>query len=64
MSQFSLGATAEGVVPRDPMLTPQEWDAIVAHDTAAGTVRGQGDYATLVDMSYAERAIAALVNKG
>jgi NitT/TauT family transport system substrate-binding protein len=55
---------AEGVVPRDPMLTPQEWDAIVAHDTAAGTVRGQGDYATLVDMSYAERAIAALVNKG
>lgn len=54
----------EGVVPRNPMLTPHEWDAIVAHDLAAGTVRGQGDYASLVDMSYAERAIASLANQG
>lgn len=54
----------EGVVPRNPMVTREEWDAIVAHDLAAGTVRGQGDYTTLVDMSYAERAIADMGNKG
>lgn len=50
----------EGIVPRDPMLSRQEWDAIVAHDLAAGTVRGQGDYDTLVDMSFAERAVQTL----
>lgn len=55
---------ADGVVPRNPIVTRPEWDAIVAHDLAAGTVRGQGDYDALVDMSYAERAIAALGSKG
>ncbi|MGR3249203.1 MAG: ABC transporter substrate-binding protein, partial [Paracoccus sp. (in: a-proteobacteria)] len=54
----------EGIVPRDPMLSRQEWDAIVAHDLAAGTVRGQGDYDTLVDMSFAERAVQTLRDGG
>lgn len=55
---------AEGVVPRDPLLSREEWDAIVSHDLAAGTVRGEGDYDQLVDMSFAEAAVDALANDG
>lgn len=47
----------EGIVPRDPIVTRQEWDAIVAHDLAAGTVRGKGDYDELVDMRFARKAV-------
>ena len=46
----------EGIVPRDPVITRQEWDAIVAHDLAAGTVRGKGSYDELVDMRFARNA--------
>ena len=49
---------AKGIVPRNPVLTREEWDAIVKHDLAAGTVRGDGAYDQIVDMSYAEKATA------
>ncbi|MFN3953384.1 MAG: ABC transporter substrate-binding protein [Pararhodobacter sp.] len=56
--------SAEGVVPRNPMITREEWDAIIAHDTAAGTVRGERTYDQLVDMSFAQRAIEVIANGG
>lgn len=47
---------AEGVVPRNPIVTREEWEAIVAHDLAAETIRGEGSYDELVDMSFARAA--------
>lgn len=52
----------EGVVPRNPLVTRQEWDAIMAHDLAAGTVRGEGAFEDMVDMSFAQAATDALAN--
>jgi NitT/TauT family transport system substrate-binding protein len=56
--------STNGVVPHNPMITRGEWDAIIAHDVAAGTVRGERTYEQIVDMSFAERAIEALANRG
>lgn len=49
---------AKGVVPLNPVLTREEWEAIVKHDLAAGTIRGEGSYDEIVDMSFAEKATA------
>jgi hypothetical protein len=40
------------------VLTREEWDAIVKHDLAAGTIRGEGSYDEIADMSFAEKATA------
>jgi NitT/TauT family transport system substrate-binding protein len=51
--------TAPGVVPREPMVTRQEWDAIVAHELGAGTMRQGLPFEQMVDNSLAEAAARA-----
>jgi NitT/TauT family transport system substrate-binding protein len=47
------------VVPREPMVTRQEWDAIVAHELGAGTMRQGLPFEQMVDNSLAEAAARA-----
>jgi NitT/TauT family transport system substrate-binding protein len=45
-----------GVVPRNPMISKAEWDAIVAHELGAGTMRSALPFEQIVDNGAAERA--------
>lgn len=53
-----------GFVPVTPVVTKAEWDAIVEHDTLAGTVRRPFTFEEMVDNRFAERASASLNLRG
>lgn len=53
-----------GFVPLNPIITKAEWDAIVEHDTIAGTVRRAFSFEELVDNRFAERATDAFGLRG
>lgn len=44
------------VVPRNPIITPAEWQAIMDHEKGAGTLREVLPYEQMVDTSFAEKA--------
>ena len=46
------------LVPRNPVITRQDWDTIIAHEQVAGTLRGDFPYEQMVDTSFAEKATA------
>ncbi len=50
---------AEGVVPTHPRVTEVDWDAIVAHELVAGTMRQALPYAQMVDNTLAEAGARA-----
>ncbi|MCY4334946.1 MAG: ABC transporter substrate-binding protein [Litoreibacter sp.] len=60
----ALGASrlldTPGIVPTSPVLERPEWEAMVAHDLAAGTIRGELMYDDIVDMTFAKAAVEAL----
>jgi NitT/TauT family transport system substrate-binding protein len=53
-----------GFVPRNPVMSATEWDAMIAHETSSGTIRKPLSYAEMVDNSFAERATAQFGLKG
>lgn len=53
-----------GFVPLTPVVTKAEWDAIVEHDTLAGTVRKGYSFEELVDNRFAQKAAAFAGLKG
>ena len=53
-----------GFVPLTPVVTKAEWDAIVEHDTLAGTVRKPFSFEELVDNRFAQRAADAFGSRG
>ncbi len=48
-----------GIVPLSPVVTREQWDAIVAHELGAGTMRQALPYERMVDNSLAEAAARA-----
>ncbi len=44
------------IVPRNPTITEQEWDTLVAHEAGVGTLRADLPYSQMVDNSFAEKA--------
>jgi NitT/TauT family transport system substrate-binding protein len=56
--------TAPGVVPGNPIVTRQEWDAIIAHELSAGTMRKALPFEEIVDNTFATRATAEFGIKG
>ncbi len=49
---------AKHVVPRNPIITKQDWDAIMQHESGAGTLKQTLPYEDLVDASFATKAAA------
>jgi NitT/TauT family transport system substrate-binding protein len=47
---------AKGVVPLNPVVSKAEWDAIVAHELGAGTMRRALPFEDIVDNSFAMKA--------
>jgi NitT/TauT family transport system substrate-binding protein len=47
------------VVPRNPIITREDWDAIMKHESGAGNIRQTLPYDELVDPSFATKAAAA-----
>jgi NitT/TauT family transport system substrate-binding protein len=48
-----------GIVPLSPVVTREQWDAIIAHELGAGTMRQALPYERIVDNSLAEAAARA-----
>jgi NitT/TauT family transport system substrate-binding protein len=44
------------VVPRNPIITKTEWDAIMKHELSAGSLRRELPFEEMVDNSFAEKA--------
>ena len=44
------------LVPRNPMISQQEWSTLVDHEAGAGTLREDLPYEQMVDNSFAEKA--------
>jgi NitT/TauT family transport system substrate-binding protein len=53
-----------GFVPSTPVIAKAEWDAILEHDTLAGTVRKGFSFEELVDNRFAQKAADAFGRKG
>ena len=53
-----------GFVPLTPVVAKAEWDAIVEHDTLAGTVRKAFSYEEMVDNRFARKAAETLGLRG
>ena len=49
----------QGFVPTSPVISKAEWDAIVEHDTLAGTVRRAFTFEEMVDNRFAQKAADA-----
>jgi len=49
----------KGFVPMNPIISKPEWDAIVEHDTLAGTVRKAFSFEEMVDNRFAQKATEA-----
>lgn len=54
----------DGFVPKNPVLSKQEWDAMIAHELSAGTMRKSLSFEEMVDNSFAEKATAQVGLKG
>ncbi len=48
--------STQGFVPLTPVIAKAEWDAIVEHDTLAGTVRKTFSFEEMVDNRFAQKA--------
>ena len=44
------------VVPRNPIISKTEWDAIMKHEISAGSLRKELPFEEMVDNSFAEKA--------
>jgi NitT/TauT family transport system substrate-binding protein len=44
------------VVPRNPIITEQEWKTIISHEDGAGTIRKQLPFSQMVNNTFAEKA--------
>ncbi|EPX83920.1 ABC transporter substrate-binding protein [Salipiger mucosus] len=44
------------IVPRNPIISEQEWDTLIAHEDGVGTLRADLPYEQMVDNSFAEKA--------
>lgn len=53
-----------GFVPLNPVVSKAEWDAIVEHDTLAGTVRKAFSFEEMVDNRFAQKATEAFGLRG
>lgn len=53
-----------GFVPLSPVVSKAEWDAIVEHDTLAGTVRKAFSFEEMVDNRFAQKATEAFGLRG
>jgi NitT/TauT family transport system substrate-binding protein len=53
-----------GFVPLTPVVDKAEWDAIVEHDTVAGTVRKAFSFEEMVDNRFAQKAAEAAGLRG
>lgn len=53
-----------GFVPLSPVVSKAEWDAIVEHDTLAGTVRKAFSFEEMVDNRFAQKAAEAFGLRG
>lgn len=49
----------KGFVPLNPIVTREQWNMIMEHDSVAGTVRKTMSFEEMVDNRYAEKATAA-----
>lgn len=47
---------ASHVVPRNPIITKADWEAIMKHESGAGTLKQTLDYAQMVDTQFATKA--------
>lgn len=56
--------STRGFVPLTPVVAKAEWDAIVEHDTLAGTVRKAFSFEELVDNRFAQKAADAFGPRG
>lgn len=48
----------KNVVPRNPIITKVDWDAIMKHESVAGTLKQTLPYEQMVDTSFAQKATA------
>jgi NitT/TauT family transport system substrate-binding protein len=48
--------TTKNVVPRNPMITKEDWDAIMKHESGAGTLKKTLPYEEMVDTTFAAKA--------
>lgn len=55
---------APGIVPVNPVVAKSEWDAIIAHELGAGTMRKALPFEEIVDNTFATRAAAEFGMKG
>ena len=51
-------------MPLSPVVSKAEWDAIVEHDTLAGTVRKAFSFEEMVDNRFAQKAAEAFGLRG
>jgi NitT/TauT family transport system substrate-binding protein len=56
--------STKGFVPLNPVVTKQEWDMMMEHDTVAGTIRKSLGFEEMVDNRFAEKATAEFGLKG
>lgn len=54
----------KGFVPLNPIVTQEQWNMIMEHDSVAGTVRKTLSFVEMVDNSFAEKATAQFGLKG
>ncbi|MBI5131370.1 MAG: ABC transporter substrate-binding protein [Rhodopseudomonas palustris] len=50
--------TTKNVVPRNPIVTKEDWDAIMKHESGAGTLKKTLPYEEMVDTAIATKAAA------
>jgi len=48
--------TTKNVVPRNPVITREDWDAIMKHESGAGTLKKTLPYEDMVDTTFATKA--------
>ena len=48
--------TTKNVMPRNPIITKEDWDAIMKHESGAGTLKKTLPYEDMVDNSFATKA--------
>ena len=56
--------STKGFVPLNPIVSKQEWDMMMEHDTVAGTIRKSLSFEEMVDNRFAEKATADFGLKG
>jgi NitT/TauT family transport system substrate-binding protein len=51
--------STKNVVPRNPIITKEDWEAIMKHESGAGTLKKTLPYEEMVDTTYATKAAAS-----